>query len=781
MANIIGPAPEALNNEQIIARYGEAIQQVIDAASDPQYDFERQIQLNQARLNWQFMKGNHFGVPGNVNTQYGPMVDWVASDAALGNTQTGAQALMCPPVNVIAGDCFKFMAVMGQNSPRVKGVADDTQDVESIDAAGNADVNIRDWWIKQQVDRKWKAVPFHQFTTGPAFLYVDWVTDRTKYGESTEPKIELQEGEDGIPMPVVTGDQSYANGDAELSIHSVLEVSIPFEAKELRGNWLKFEVMRPKWDLLDLYKGTDGKPGKLEAYRFSDPPDQEMSGSSMAAAEARDSVATPSGTGTGKKPKQWRHVQWWIPPTLFEAIENPEARKVFQTQFSDGLYVARVGSLTCKIDNRKVTDNWGVVRIGRGEKIMDRPLCADGIPLQRALNDLVGIMIETLLRAITMTVADSQYLDREALSTKDPLPAEFILTAMPADGGDLSKHFFQIPPAHASDQLTPFAMQVRAFMQEIYGINPALWGGGPPTQTFREAKQRKDQALQQLAPQADEMRFGSEDIATMAVRLRSKYGSGTVKAQRRGAYGVQTDVGDMAALKEGGWHAESDDNFPLTNADRRDALWSVLKEFPPEVQQILGVLDPINVEETVELIQIPGLESAVQDQKEKTLTDIMLLLGEQPIYGENGQNKPSIQPDMYDNFVIAAPIVQKWLVSKVGQKFKGTPSFDNVVAYWQALSAMATPPPPPMPPPAKASLSISGKMEDFPNLQNTLLEAAGIQPPTPSSGSIQPNVGAATSPTLGLGSPVPTGSPTPESPIPPLPTGPQGPQPMPVQ
>ncbi|MEN6537700.1 MAG: hypothetical protein ABFD89_28880, partial [Bryobacteraceae bacterium] len=365
---IEGPAPQALSNDDILKRYPEAIQQVIDAAADPQYDYERQICINQARLRWQFVKGNHFGVPGMVNSQYGAMVDWVPYDATASSEQTGADIRLCPPINVIGGDCYKYMAVMGQNSPRVKGVADDTQDSESINAAHNADVNIRDIWQKQQIDRKWKAVPFHQYTTGPVFLRVEWVTDRTKYGESREPQIEVQEGPDGSPMPVVTGEQSYANGDAELSIHSVLEVSIPFEAKQLDGNWLKFETMLPKWTLLALYKGTDEKPGPLEPFRATEPPDHEMTGTSSTAAEAANSVAVPSGTGVGKKPNEWRHCERWLPVTLFEAIQDPEARAVFQEHFTDGLYVARVGSVTCKLDNRKVTENWTVCRVGRGEK-----------------------------------------------------------------------------------------------------------------------------------------------------------------------------------------------------------------------------------------------------------------------------------------------------------------------------------------------------------------------------------------------------------------------------
>jgi len=388
--------------------------------------------------------------------------------------------------------------------------------------------------------------------------------------------------------------------------------------------------------------------------------------------------------------------------------------------------------------------------------------------------------IETLLRAITQTIADSALLDREAINTKEAVPAEIILTTMPADG-DISKRIFQIPPAHLSDQMMPLIQWLRTTMQDIHGVRPELSGGGPPTSTFREAKQRKDQALAQLAPQADAMTEAAEDLARILVNLRSKYGAGTVKAQSRTAYGSKTDVVDIASLKDEGWHAEADDQFPLTLADRRDTLFSILKEFPPEVQQALTLLDPINIEEICELLQIPGFESAIQDQKEKTLKDIEQLLQEQPVEmpGPNGQPgppQPSKQVDVYDNHMVAANILWKWCVANQNVKEQNPAGFANVVAFGQAQVAAATPPPPPIPPPLKGGLNLTAKLEDFPQLTTEVLAAAGVnapnQPPAPSPVPVPPP---------GMGAPPPIGKPQQVNPLPPLPQQPNGPQPVPVQ
>lgn len=771
MAQILGPAPDALSNEQIIKRFDGSLTQVTKAATDPTYDYERITLINQARLQWLMVKGQQNNTIGSSDNGYGgQQIDWVPFDTGSTQEETGADVKLCPPVNFIGGDCYKFMAVMGSSSPRVKGVADDLRNPEDISAAHCADTNIRDLWVKNKIDRKWKIPAFHLYTTGPCFIRGFWNTDAIKYGQSTEPKIEVV-SINGTPAPLITGTESYDNGDAEISFHSVLEVSVPWEAKELRNNFLRCERMMNKWGLLAKYAGKDGMPGPLDEWRDSTVPDDQLSGSSTTAAEARQATSNPSGTAKSQQPNEWRFTEWWIPPHIFESILSPEARQVIKNQFIHGLYIARVGNITVEIDDRDVTDEWAVCMVNRGEKIMERPVCADNVPLQMAINDLFGMAIETILRGITQTIIDSQLIDRQAMSTREAIPSEMITTSLPVDG-DISKRIYQIPPARLSDQVLPVLDKIRMMGQDISGVRPELSGGGAPTQTFREAKQRKDQALAQLAPQAESMRDAAEDIARILVNLRSKYGSGTVKANRRGAYGLETDVADMANLQTTGWHAESDDQFPLTLSDKRDALFTILKEFPPEVQQALSTLDPINAEEVLELIQIPGFQSAVGEQKEKTLNDIQVLLQTPPIPGAPGPDglpgppQPSTPIDSYDNHPLVAALVAKWLVGPVGQKQKGTPGFLNVEAFQAAHQALAVPPPPPPPPALKGSMAWSGKLEDFPSLVPEILQGAGLPPP-PAPAPPPPIAppGAAAMPPFGNSSAPSKATPEPASPM----------------
>lgn len=792
MAEIIAPAPEAIPNEEIIRRFKTSLDEVIKSCTDSTFEFERTTLLAQAKYNWMLFRGfQNIGLGWGADDYGTQQPNWVPFDSSSGQEETGADVRLCPPVNFLAGDGFKFMAVMGSSSPRVKAVADDLRNPDDIAAAQCADTNIRDLWIKNKIDRKWKIPAFHIYTTGPCFVRGFWNTDPVKYGTTTEPKIDIVWGEDGLPAPKVVGENTYSNGDAEVSFHSVLEVSIPWEAKELRGNFLRQERMMNRYALLAKYPGKDGAPGPLDEWRDSQVPDDQMTGSSVTASEAREATSNPSGTAKVKKTADWRFIEWWIPPHLFESILNTEARSVVKNQFSRGLYIAKVGSITVEIDEREVTEEWTVAGINREEKIMDRPICADNVPLQRAINDLVGMAIETVLRAITQTICDNQLIDRQAMSTLGAVPAEIILTALPVDG-DISKRIYQIPPCHLSDQVLPLMNLIRTFGQDISGVRPEISGGGAPTSTYREAKQRRDQALAQLAPQAQSMRDAAEDLARILVVLRSKYGTGTVKAQRKGAYGVDTDVADMADLQTSGWHPESDDNFPLTLSDKRDAVFGILKDgFQPEVLTTLGMLDPMNAIELTELLGVEGFQSSVVEQIQKTLSDVDKLLQGSPIPAPPGAPgtpppppMPSIPVDAFDDHALVDQFLARWLRGPVGQKYAGTPGFFNVLASWSQQHAMAQPPVPPPPPAIKGSLALSGHLEDFPQLVPEILQGAGLPPPPSPPPPINPRPGAP--PQIGSPQPLnsvpkPNGAPQQVNAIPPLPVHPQGPQPIPVQ
>ena len=732
----LGPAPEELSNDQIIQQYAKEINQIIDAGVDMQFDFERQVLINQARKNIMMVQGSHYNVPGAVDNGYGEMIAYLPFENIYDEEEKGADVRLCPPINKIGGNCYKFMAVMGATSPAVKAVADDSNDPDSVEVARNADVQVRDIWRKQKINRKWKIPSFHQYTTGPCFARSFWNTNRKKYGSTTEPVIEIHVDETGTPMPIQTGSTEYDNGDSEYRFYSILDVTIsPFDAETLEEvDRLMLDRQVSKWALLDQYKSENDEPGVLDAFRITDPPSDDAPAGTVAANEAREAVSNPSLTGRNKRPNTWRHHEYWCKAFLYECLSDPATRNLFYKHFPDGLFVAKVESIICKIDNLDKEDEWSVCKVGRSERIYERPLCADAVALNLAMNDLFGLALETALRAIPQTLVDGTLIDRNKMSTKDSVPGELIFTSVPVDG-NMNNKVVELPVAHLSDQVLPLFDKGSTLIDDITGVRPEIAGGGPPTTTFREAQQRKNQALQQLAPQSNEQRWLAEDLGFKLVRLRGKYGSGTTRATKRDAKN-ETELGDIQMLRQEGWHCESDDNWPMNLADRRDAMFSILKEFPPEIQAALCITDPMNIEQIFDLLQVPGFQSKMRDQVEKSQADIQKLLLEAPVPSQapptpGGPPPPmesSIPPDPFDNHVIVAGTFAAWLISQAGRDAanQNPRGHANVVARWQAEQQLATPPPPPPPPLVHTGLNVTAKLEDMPQLTGKIMQGAGL-------------------------------------------------------
>src|SRR5262249_18475343 len=152
----------------------------------------------------------------------------------------------------------------------------------------------------------------------------------------------------------------------------------------------------------------------------------------------------------------------------------------------------------------------------------------DVIPFQKALNDMFGLALETSLRAIPRTIVDQAIMDRKSAAENDAIPGEVVFT-VGSGMGDISKGIAELPVARFSDQLVPFLTLWRSTMQDVDGIRRELPGGGQPTSTYREAKQRKDQAMMTLStPNEEQARFW-ESVYANGPRQRAKYASGQIK------------------------------------------------------------------------------------------------------------------------------------------------------------------------------------------------------------------------------------------------------------
>lgn len=759
MAEIESIVPD--EQEDPIEALKEPLKTLVDEQIRQPVESDRLAIIRTVRRNLMFGKGEQFLVP-KFDAETG-VADWAPVESTL-DQEEQKKIRFCYPINITRGDGQKFKAVVGNRPPNTKCVADDIEDNQLVQRARRGDA------AKQILHKQWDAVSVqkeladNQWYTGPTFGHIGYVADGDRFGYSEEPNIgtEMQLQEPGqyncsncgarhpepmcacgappeaqfkeddkyAPVPVELGPPTrYANGAVELTIYNALHITVPFEAKALKecGFLICDEVLH-KAPLLALYrkqlKGADDEDNKTAGRA-----------SSTAAAEAQYATQSPGESGRTMRSGYWMYSRVWLRPFMYELL--PKAiREQCRQQFPSGMKIVFVGDTLVEIVEEKIDDHWAVCKSGMSEYIMGDPLCADAIDIQKALNDFFNLAIETVLRAIPRSIADRSLLDWNAFQNADALPAEVIPTAQP-QVGDLSRMIGKLPTAEFSPQLTALAEMLRAYGQDISGIRPEIYGGGEIANTFREAKQRKDQALMQLQPAFAQMQRFWEDVDQIGVKEWARCGCDTVRKQSAGSvFSEDTEEFDVAELSEGGVHFEADEGYPMSYAEEVAQMEMALQQYQPPTQELLGLMDPLSVPRIHQLLGMRGIKAPLADEVERVESIIRRLIEEEPVEQldpmtgmPTGIFMPSIEPDpVTDNPSLYSMLGRKWLISPRGMKLQQSKpaAYQNVYAWTQAQMA-AVPPPMPAeatdqtpgkePQPEKPQEPSPAPMEDLPELQ----------------------------------------------------------------
>lgn len=694
----LADAPATLTKDELIKRLQEPLKAIASetlSSDDP----ERLAGINRARRNMLFWQGDQFVFPQWQDD--GASADWAiyAGFSADGGNADGGNPSMAIPINMIRADGAKYAAVVSQRPPAIKAVPDDLADSNSVIASQQQEAVVRECFEREQVRDKQRQMARDQWLTGPTYVLTEYVTDGSKYGYSSEPTIETKEVRHRsgmtLTIPVPGKTKRFANGAVEIRLYNMLSVRHPHEAKSIdECHVLEFAEMHHKSVLLDIYG---------DKVREKDQANSSVSGSAATqqALQALADVESIRHTGRVQRKDYWLYVRRWYQARMYSLIEDKELRAAMQEQYPDGLHAAWVQGRLVDISNERASDKWSVCKSGLDDRILGDALAQDSMQFQRCLNDLVNLAVETVLRAIPRTVIDQSLIDREAMRDNAALPAEMIFTKN-TPGRALSDLMGKLPTAEVSSQLAPLAQAIRQFTIDNNGMRPELYGGGQATQTFREALQRKNQALQQIEPFYAQTLLCWCSVASNLVKETAKYASGIIKPKSSGSiFDTEAAIVDLSNLPTTGVHMEAAEGFPMSYAEMVGVLQDLLGQTNPEVIQALGLTDPVNIPIVRELLlSIPGFKSPMEDGVKKAEWVIRQLLQEQPVEQVDpitgfptGEMQPSLPPDDWDDHQFMADMLTKWMNSKRGinERMANPSGFDNVEARWRAEKLLAMP------------------------------------------------------------------------------------------
>lgn len=763
--------PASISDQDVLTKFSQQLRTLITESIDLELEPERYYQVSKALRNDLYWQGKQYLALGFQPGDNSGTVTWYnTADFAGQSSISSSSASFRYVFNIVRGDGMKFTAVLGQRAPHVEGVADDTEAQTGDEKQRQANALFRYLKDRWQTDHLQKDVARHIWRTGPVFIYTAYVADGAKYGYSSVPKVEIQHmpiapagypcdecgdvSEDStstcpscgghinpynfkpaatVPVPVTVGQTEYPNGAVEIQLATILEVTWTASAKSIAEcNQLCYEYDEFKGKLLSLYavnSPTDSNRAERNRKLIeSEGEGIDLSAGKQMASDARAILLSQTNVRNPNRNLR-RYSRYWIRPQYFELLKMSDAeRQVFREKYPKGAKLTFISGHLIDITAECMDDVWAVIKTGTDEKILADPICNDIIPIQDIVNHHGNLCEETVLRAIPKVGLDPRVWDREALADNDPMPMEAIFARGGADGGDLKNSMTVFPKAEVSPDLVQLWDRYREMSRELDGMLPAIFGGGETAQTWREAAQRKNQALMQLGNAYDEMKAGWEKVFENGARQTARYSQAQINLPSDSIEGGMETV-DFNDILQGGWHAEADEDVPMTHAEEVDRIMGLVTE-APMIAEKQEILSDNNAQRMSQLFTLRGFHSRKVQELEKFREVLPELLASGPIpappplppqLDANGvplppgpppQPQPTVPIDTFaDDPLFMAQAVRDWLNSREGRKqAKTNPNgVANVRAYGMAYfaSAPAAPPaggPTGPPPPGKGAL-----------------------------------------------------------------------------
>jgi hypothetical protein len=715
---LIASAPVEMSPAELTAEYGQKILDAVYKELELPIESARYAQLARAKKNALYMDGKQYLAPKWDAGFKG--FDWKSVDGEGG----GKKRKFASTYNIIYADGMKFVAVVGQRPPNLKVVPEDPMFADHIRRAADAQVAslyLHKFW---NITNRMTEVAYYLWSTSAVFFNTEYIADEMKHGSVEVPQYGSRreivrqagsmcrscgavsaatecpgcgslmdpltfEDEISIDVPEIIGTSRFPRGEVELRIKTCFEVGHPIGARTIEEcDWISDDVLEPLWKINSMLSEDVGADNGIGSAAIRE------------ALDAKDATESPTGVSYRDESGNVLYSRKFLRPSVYGAFPV-EMRRQLKANFPEGLVITAIAGKPVSIEARSIDGSWAVSKTGTGPLISSPPLCHQIIPIQDDTNDFINMAREIVLRHIPKTFVDAALIDKQALTENETITGEVVRVKL-GTNQSLGNLMGTLPTARFNDQMLGLGSLQREMSREIGGVQPAIFGGGQPSTTFRGENQRKNQALLQLQPAFKEMQEGVRVATRNGIRLMAKFGVGEIRVPSNDPM-VPTKSVHMERLEPDGWEVESMESAPVTLAEKQDRV-AALSQENPAMAAALGFSHPLNVGELQAMWGVDGMYNPAELKMKYALGEIQALLGETPIVDLDPLTgaeipTPSRTPDpyMYKDAAFMSEVFRTWAISEAGQtaSMESPDGFENVKLFGSLLDQMALPPVPP--------------------------------------------------------------------------------------
>jgi len=398
----------------------------------------------------------------------------------------------------------------------------------------------------------------------------------------------------------------------------------------------------------------------------------------------------------------------WLRPSGYYIIADDDLRRGLQESYPTGVYFLLLNDLFAEAYEENVDDHWTVSKSPTSLYLHAAPMGRSLKDVQDMTNDMYNLTLRTILYGIPMTFAESNAIDWDKFG-ESPSEPGMVYPAKVAPGQNLAGMFHTVKTASLSREVDSFGDRLSAAGQFVSGANAAIYGGELQggSDTAKEYETRKNQALQRLSLPWKMINVWWKDTLLKASKeyarnlqvdesYAKKTGDSYINVWIRKAE-MQGKVGEV--------EAESSDQFPVSEQDRRALILNLLTSPSPTISQFFGqvVAHPENIGLVSRLLGFGQLYIPGDDQRNKQLVESLnLMVSEpvptgqiqmdelgQPILDQNGQPQPILMPSVpieeIDDDTIHIEVTKAFMVSDPGQYLKETnpAGYQNLMLHLQ--------------------------------------------------------------------------------------------------
>jgi hypothetical protein len=418
----------------------------------------------------------------------------------------------------------------------------------------------------------------------------------------------------------------------------------------------------------------------------------------------------------------------WIRPWMFNRLGRDKKDEIVELKklFPNGCYSVWINDdVFAEATDESLDDCWTATIDPTSEYIHADPRCNSIIPIQKMINDLCSLTLETIEESIPINFVDPSVVDLKELINHPANPGDF-LGAKAKSGLSLDSSFASTTPAQLGRGIEQFTQYLDSMGQFVLGAFAPLTGGNVQggSNTLGEYNKSIEQSMQRQGLTWKTIsKWWCESLKKAVIIYKNNMIADehfTKKLGNNSYTNVWIKKSEFVG-EIGEVIVDNSEQLPVTWAQQRAMVMDMLAQKNPQFEAVL--FHPENSYMMWELIGLTNMYIPGDISREKQLREIYDMMQSEPVPAPidpmmmqmnegqppevdpaTGEPMPMMDPNMMqqmqssvpvdlevDDHIVHAEVIKAFLSSEQGQQLKidNPPAFDNIHMHLQAhLQAM---------------------------------------------------------------------------------------------